>query len=794
MRKVLKVFCYLLGTIIVAGVAVIGTVYVLMKGSLPQLAGVVKVKGLSDQVIIERDSYGIPTISASSRIDVARALGFLHAQERYFQMDLMRRAAAGELSELFGSDAIEYDKKRRLHQFRSRSKEVINQFNPDEIAILNAYSEGVNLGINSLEVRPFEYIFLREAPAPWRPEDSLLVSYGLFFELQEEDGAPDIMRGYMKTLLPEPIYDFFVNNGTAWDSSIDGSRMPILPIPGVENFVYLKQFDEKEGSMTSSITDNVPLGGSNNWAVSGSRTIDGKGLVACDMHLRLATPNIWYRASFSYFDKNNEKISITGATLPGVPCMVIGSNQSIAWGFTNSFVDTTDIVIIKLDEADPAKYQTSSGPVSFEREWEMIHVKGKKPIPYEITKTIWGPVAKSLYFNQPYAIQWVAHRSDSINLSIMELERVKSTEEALKTIQKIKTPLLNFVVADSQGHIGWGLIGAIPKRQGFDGTTPVSYTEGDKKWTGLIIGDEFPSIMDPQSGYLWTANNRVIGKKSASWVNEEGYLNGIRAYQIGNRLKALPKATPKDMLDLQMDTEGLFFKRWQHLLIGILEKANSSSSDLVKLKALVKEWNNHSSHDSSAYYWIRRFRENVLQHILARFLSPCINACKNFTCMTRDFEEPVWVLVSQKPEYLINPKYGSWDDELLAYAQDMLDTDLEETKEVDELTWGGKTLLFMHHPFSRSISILQPYLDMPQECLSGDIYMPKVAGPHSGASQRMVVSPGNEYAGVFHAPGGQSGHPLSPNYSDGHEAWVKGHPSSFLPGETVNTLVLVPKG
>jgi penicillin amidase len=791
MKKNFKIFIYCISAFFLLLLVGLFAGYFLLRGSLPQTTGETAFPELSAPAVIERDALGIPTIYGITRIDVSRALGFVHAQERFFQMDLMRRAAAGELSELFGVNAVEFDKKRRLHQLRPHCERLFKHLSPEERSSLQAYAEGVNRGIQSLKARPFEYLFLMTEPSLWKPEDTLLVSFGLFFELQEDAGIPDLTRGYMKALLPGAVYNFFVNNGSAWDSALDGSKRSILPIPGPEHFHYLKSFDASNSKVSSSITDIVALGGSNNWAMSGHRTPDGKAIIACDMHLRLAMPNIWYRASFNYRDKYGKEIKVSGATLPGAPIMVIGSNGSVAWGFTNSFIDTTDLIIIKTDPHDSNKYVTLKGSMPFVKVVETINVKGADPIPFEITKTIWGPVSPETFFGDSLAIQWIAHREDSLNIRMLELEKARNARSALSMIKQIKIPLLNFIVADSKGNIGWTLAGAMPNRIGFDGTVPVSYADGTKRWQGIANPSDYPVLYNPPQQHICTANNRIIGSKWTSVINQEGYSNSIRAYQIQRKLDNIPKATPQNMLETQLDTEALFFERWQHLLVDLLEKAPSSEK-LTQLKETVKAWNKHSEVDSCGYYWIRRFREVTMQHVLARFLSPCLAAWPKFSHTSRDFEEPLWILVSQKPDYLINPAFGSWDKELLSYVQMMLEADLPQVGSIKNAAWGSKTVLTMQHPFSKVIPSLSHFLDMPHQPIAGDAYMPKVAGPREGASQRMVVSPGNEEQGIFHAPGGQSGHPLSIHYGDGHEAWVKGLPTPLLPGPTVERLVLRP--
>jgi penicillin amidase len=789
-KKIVKTSLYFFSGIALLALIAIISGFFILRGSLPILSGELKSAGLTAPVTIERDTLGIPTITGVNRQDVAQALGFLHGQERFFQIDLMRRAAAGELSELFGSAAIDIDKQRRLHQFRKKSKEILASFSPEEKAIIDAYTRGVNDGINSLSSRPFEYLILGLSPKNWDSEDSILASITLFFELQDDTGAPDLIRGYTKALLPESVYNFFIFNGSAWEAALDGSTRPILPIPPVEDFAYLKVYDKLK-EPESSITDVPKLGGSNNWAITGKHTADGKAIIACDMHLKLAEPNIWYRAALVYKDNSGNQVKIVGASLPGTPGMVIGSNGFIAWGWTNSFLDTTDLILIKRDETNSNRYMTVNGPTDFIHETETIYVKGADPVTFPIVKTIWGPVSNDKFFENQMAIQWVAHYKEAYNFKVLNLETSKSAAEALKNLRDVRVPVLNCVVADNEGHIGWMLAGSLPNRKGFDGTVPVFNDDGTKNWEGFADTSNYPVIYNPKDEYVWTANNRVLGTDWKIEINKEGYLNGIRAYKIRNKLHTLENGTPKDMLALQLDTDGEFMQRWQTLLLDVLNN-NPETERTKELKHVVESWDKHASINSSGYYWIHRFRELTTQHILARFLHPCFDAWPEFSKVKRDYEEPVWTIVSQKLDYLINPSYGSWQNELMAYVNQMLDKDLIGSKTIANLVWGDKTILNMQHPFTKVIPSLSNILDMPHQALPGDYFMPRLAGPQAGASQRFAVSPGKEEEGIFHSPGGQCGHPLSPHYSDLHEAWVKGEPTPLLSGATIETLVLKP--
>lgn len=765
--------------------------YSLLKGSLPQLSGTYPVSNLNHQVRIERDGRGIPSIHAGSRLDVAQALGFLHAQDRFFQMDLMRRASAGELSELFGARTLDFDKSRRFHQFRKRSQVMMENLPAVDRELLQAYTEGVNAGIKSLKVRPFEYLLLFSEPQPWLPEDTFLVCFGLFLQLQDPKGEISMARGYMKNMLPEDVYDFFVHNGSAWQASLDASYKPSLPIPPEDSFAYLLPSPQESIPSVDDIkkASEFHVGGSNQWAVQGSRSHDGNAMLACDMHLKLSLPGIWYRAGFIYPNASGDLVSVYGATLPGSPFMIIGSNQNIAWGYTNACINTTHLVLLDQDAQSNEGYKTPTGPQKLETEVEVIKIKGQDPFSYPIKKSLWGPVLNEEFFGHRVAVSWIAHDPACMNMNLIKFETVKNVDQALQVAKEVRVPVLNFMVADKEGHIGWTLIGGILERSGFEGNTPESLSDGTKKIQGYKDSNAYPSITDPSQEYLWTANNRQLGDEWVHVMGRTGFVNGMRAYQIHKNLSQANAFDAQKMLELQMNNEATFFDRWHSLMLDLLEQAQTTASR-QELKAIIEKWDHCCNSDSAAFYWIRNFRKIALHNIVSRLLAPCISAYPSFPLAYFDFEEPVWMIVSEKPAYLAASSFNNWHEELMSYIDEMIkDTPSSKLKEE---TWGKNAYLKMQHPMHESLPIFQEWLRMPHSHISGDYYVLRFHTSSEGASQRMVVSPGKEEQGIFQMPGGQSGHPLSPHFCDCHVDWLKGHPTPFLPGKTEHTLVLTP--
>src|SRR5438552_12329268 len=391
-RRLLR---YLGGIAVVALVAFAGTTgcdFLQMRGSLAQLDGEGAMPGATAAIVIERDALGIPTIIASSRADVARGLGSVHAQERFFQMDLARRRAAGELSELLGSAAITIDTRTRMLRLRARARRAIEVAVPEELAVLRAYVEGVNAGLNALAVKPPEYLALRMEPRPWSVEDCALVIASMFLTLQDSEGRRESRLAAVYATLPAPLADFITSSSSEWETPLVGGLHGVPPIPDAGLFDLRTAPPVAPPSNSRANADdgdrllawlsppaNDEARGSNSWAVAGRLTGDGGAIVANDMHLGLSTPNIWYRASMVWRDTRPRRL--TGVTLPGVPSLVAGSNGDLAWAFTNSVGDWSDLVILEHDPADPNRYRTPSGMLPVATVRETIEVKGGASVP-----------------------------------------------------------------------------------------------------------------------------------------------------------------------------------------------------------------------------------------------------------------------------------------------------------------------------------------------------------------------------------------------------------------------------
>ncbi len=823
-RRIGRALLVLLGLIVLAVVAGGLWLHHRIAASLPRLRGEVTMAGLGAPVTIERDALGVPTVRAATRLDTARGIGFLHAQDRFFQMDLLRREAAGELAELFGPFLQMHDENRRRHGCRALAAQVLAALTPPQRALLDAYVDGVNAGLQALGDKPFEYILLRAQPRPWQAADSILVIYAMYFDLHDWRTRVETDLGVVHDHVPAKVFDFVDPAGGEWDAPLEGGAFATPPIPGPEVLDRRQAGGPRAGTAAGAVSALTPdeaaalarraapetplpgwgwvdgeslfgRTGSNSWAVAGSHTADGHALLADDMHLGIQIPNIWYRASWAWRDPDGAARRVTGVTLPGAPLLVAGSTGRIAWGFTNSFVDAIDLVDLELDPGDPEVYRTPAGPQRFTHTTERIVVRGKPDEMFDVVRTIWGPVVDWDEHKRPRrAIAWTADHPAATNFQIFGMENAHNIDEAIEVAHASGIPPQNFVVADSSGRVGWTIIGQIPRRVGFTGQVPTSWADGTHRWDGWLRSDEVPKVVDPPSGRIWSANNRAVGPTGMALLGDGCYDLGPRARQIRDRLLALERATPRDMLAIQLDDQAIFLTHWHDLLLKTLTpeavRADPRRAEMRRL--LASTWTGRASIDSVAYRIVREFRDELEKQVFDSLTGLKEVPGVPFYLARRRFEGPLWELVTERPAHLLDPRYPSWDAQILAVA----DAELRHLEALGprlaDRTWGERNTMRVRHPLGMAVPFLGRWLDMKAVPLAGDLDMPKVVGETFSASERMAVSPGHEETGIFHMPVGESGNPLSPHYGDGHAAWVEGRPTPFLPGPPVDVLVLAP--
>jgi penicillin G amidase len=773
----------------------------LLAGSRPQANGSVRATGLSAAVTIVRDADGIPTITAGNRTDLAYALGYVHGQERFFQMDLQRRSAAGELAALVGPKALPVDESHRKHRFRALAKHVLASLPPRQRKLMDAYTAGVNAGLAHLAVRPWEYLLLGVKPKPWTDADTILTIDAMFFDLNEDGAdARELNIARLRAVLPKASTDFLLASSPRWEAPMQGGPTPAVPLPSASTFDLhasaLPKIALARGLRAVARSDAANTGiGSNGFAVGGALT-GGAALLANDPHLHLRVPNIWYRARLRYPDPSEPQrlLDLNGVTLPGAPALVIGSNGHIAWGFTNSTGDWMDWVRVIRNPKDPSRYKTPAGWATLTRHDETIHVKGAPDKHVVVEDTIWGPIMAKAPDGTPLALAWTAQDPRAVNINLLKLETATSVDQALAIAPTLGIPPQNLVVADAHGDIGWSIAGSvIPVRANFDPSAPADWSQPGTGWIGTAAPAQDPRIEDPTDSRIWTANQRIVSGAALALIGDGGYDQGARAQQIRDELLARDHFNPHCMLDIQLDDRALFLARWQKLLMSVLDAAHDPK--LAALKPFVADWQARAAVDSVGYRIVRMFHDEVRDNVLAPFSARASAKWKDFEWPTPAVGEyAAWTLVTQKPAWLLDPKYKDWNALLTESARQVADTLAKLPGPLKDKTWGRYNTAKIDNPLSVALpGWLARFFDMPHDALPGDNDMPRVLHSAFGASMRMDVQPGDEAHGIIEMPAGQSDNPLSPWFGRGHAAWVRGQPTPLLPGPAKYRLTLHPR-
>jgi penicillin G amidase len=776
LRRAGQVFaCLLLLLLLVAG-----WVAWRLHASLPRLDGTLEISGLAAPVTVERDALGIPTLVAANLDDAVRAQGFVHAQDRFFQMDLTRRAAAGELAALFGARAVDADKKLRAAQRRHAAAGLLASSSDAVRRRVEIYTEGVNAGLAALGAPPPEYVLLRARPQPWRPEDTYLALLS-FYDVLSFNHRMERPLGVMAATLPAALFDFLTPSTSRWDAPLvetdDGGYQP-APVPGPEVL-------DLRGAAPVSIERDIvrPTGlalGSNNWAVSGAHTDDGRSILANDPHLGLRVPHVWHRIRL---DVAGRQVSGVGA--PGLPGVVIGSNGDLAWGATNSFADQTDLVVVEVDPDDPTRYRTPEGWEPFDAHDETIEVHGGAPQALTVRWTRWGPVEDEDWLGRPLVVRSTVHEPGGLDFALFDLWQATTIEEAVAIIDRWRGPSQNWLLADAGGRIAWVVNGPIPRRQGFDGKVPVSWAGGDVSWVGERAG---PRLIDPPSGLLYTANGRTVPQDPDPLTHV--WMHSGRVNRISARLARETVWDEAELRAIQLDVRSAY-NDFAVDVIAEAVPADDPDPTLRRMRELAQSWDGTAGLDEAGFVVVAEVTDALLDGVLEPLLAPAAAADERFVFDWALADEPVRRLLEERPQHLVPPPYATWPEFLRAVVESVA-SDLASRPGGVERTWAETRTVEIRHPLG-GLPLIGREFNMPPTPLPGWAGTVRAQTKRYGASMRMVVSPGREERGLLHMPTGESGHFLSPHYADQQEAWVEGLPTPFLPGAPVDTLTLLPR-
>ena len=791
---------------------------------LPSLDGEVELPDLRNLVTVDRDSWGIPWIQASSLEDLATAQGYVVAQDRLWQMDLLRRAAAGELSEIFGKVALDVDRENRTLGLRVASEAAAARMDPLARRVLEAYARGVNRYIDERRGRlPIEFTVLRYEPRAWTPTDTFLISAYMWKTLTTTWKAKLNRARIMAIVGPERAHDLFVvdspldhyivgapelhlrpvsdappDDSPAMAFSIAGpaprnrASEPDPPIGWRSTRDFLSQFEEQ----TSEII------GSNNFVVSGDHTASGKPILANDTHLAFSMPGIWYILHLTAPGWNVE-----GFTFPGSPLIVIGHNDDIAWGFTNSNAAVQDLYAETLNPANPLEYLVNGNWVKASTRREVIHVKGEDDDILDVVLTRHGPIVSRDAPEEgahAYALRWTATEPGALDFSYPLLGYAKNFSEFLQLIHKIAGPGQNGVYADKNGNIGYAVGAWIPIRKSGNGALPVEGSTDAGDWTGYIPPDELPKAFNPEGGVIATANARTVGPGYKYFFTDRwaGPERTARLYEL---LAGRKDLRPSDANAVQNDIVSVPDNFLARHLIDASDKSPPKDPRTQSFINRLKTWDGRASADSVETSFVEYTRHALMANLLRPYLVGDPSQYELWEPAS-EYNEVWWRdkdflanVLQDRPSAWLPKQFHSYEELLMESADEAIQSLSAARPDGDpaHANWGKLHLLEMLHPLGQS-GVLRDFLSIGPIEQGGTIDTIRAMGYRHGPAMRFVADLSDFDQSLMEIPAGESGQYSSPHYRDQFPEWFAGRgiPAPFSPAAEARVrahrLMLVP--
>jgi penicillin amidase len=793
LRTVLRAFFYLLALILaVTSVAAWWLIY----RPLPKMEGSEMLPGLSQEVTVDRDRWGVPHITAASVTDLAEAQGYVMAQDRLWQMDLLRRASRGQLSEILGPAALRVDRQFRLLGFSQAAERDYAHLDPETKGIVEAYARGVNVFIERHRGSlPLEFTLLHYKPLPWKATDTFVISGYMYQtltstwmrELNRQKVTERVGTDRAKDLFsPGAQFDHFVIGDP--DVTNDGSHGTRLNTDSdddddddddVQPDTVLKAGlpgDSDAPDLTSSFAPSVAAFlqrsssairqglGSNNWVVSGDHTATGKPLLANDTHLELAIPPIWYEVHLTAPGWN-----VKGFTLPGAPMVVIGHNDKIAWGFTNNGADVQDLYIETFNPANPIEYLVNGTWTKAEVRDEVIRVKGQTDQHLTVTLTRHGPVMLR-EGNRGYAMRWTATEPGGLSNSYNWLGKARNWEEFRNAMRRVWGPGQNAVYADVHGNIGYIMAARVPLRKKGHGEVPVPGDTDAYEWTGYIPFEQLPQAVNPDSGFIVTANARVVGPNYKPYLTDR-WEEPYRTARIFELLHDRHDLRPQDMLKVQTDAYSYPHVFLAEQLLAAERAAQPKDSRAKKLIENLKDWNGIADANSPEVSFLQSVRRCALDILLEPYLGKDTGL---YQWRSMSFLQTV---LTDRPAKWLPDTYKNYD-EVLAAAADRAVGMLEQeshSSRVQDWAWKQFDSLDMLHPLGRQ-GTLKTLLSISNKPQSGTAYSVRAATKTHGPAMRFVANLANWDESILLLPVGQSGQFGSSHYTDQFAYWYEGKP------------------
>ena len=777
--SLLRILLWIFAAVLLILVGGIAYAWFVTQAALPQLDGRLQARGLSAAVAVTRDAHGVPTIDAETLEDVFFAQGYVTAQDRLWQMDVMRRFGAGELAEILGEDLLKLDREQRILGLRAAAQKSLAMASARDRSYYEAYARGVNAYILARGSKlPIEFRILGYKPKAWQPEDSVVVAnsmvkdlnYHYFYDALDHEKI-------LAKLGPELTADLFVNR--SWHDRPPTVMRENLKESGNGNGD--SNDDEDDDAPDNSVThtsipqqaparaEGLPVNGSNDWVVSGAHTVTGKPLLSNDMHLGHQMPNLWYEAHL-----RADALDVAGVTLPGMPYVIVGHNQRIAWGFTNVGPTVTDVYIENFN-ADGA-YQTPGGWVQPEHRTEVIHVKGKPDVTVDVKITRHGPVITELVPGEtrPLALRWTLY--DGLHIPFFDVNTAQNWEEFQRAFSALDAPGQNVVYADVDGNIGYHTTGRVPIRASGDGSLPVSGADNAHEWNSFIPFEKLPSVYNPPSGIIATANGRITPDNYSNPVSME-WEAPWRTARIYHVLESGRQFSAADMLALQTDVHSEADLYAAERFVYAVDHAAKPSARAKQAADLMRSWDGRMLASSAA----PTIAQNSTRELRRLLLEPKLGSAPAnddaaLSWKTYSWEmRSVWLenILLHRPKRWLPEKYPNYD-ELLTAAVDAAVNGPEVPKDLASWRWGAFNAVEIQHPILGKIPGIRAWSGPGLQDQSGSGYTVKAVSRHHGPSERFTANLADLDQSTLNIVTGQGGNFLSPYYMDQWKAWYEG--------------------
>jgi penicillin G amidase len=763
------------------GVGAFGLWHQLFRRPLARTSGRLRLRGLEAPIDVLRDRWGVPHIRSRGPLDLAFAIGLCHGQDRLWQLEFFRRATAGRLSEFGGADALPLDRLTRTLGMQRAAAREVDRIGTQLRARLDAYAAGINASIENAPALPIEYQILRLEPEPWTVSDLLasakLMVLGLSTNWEMELYRAQLVRDAGPELAErlEPRYP---------------RANPIVVEPG-------RAYAGRGGDLAAqiaSVKDAIGLtthaAGSNNWVVSGERSVTGRPLLACDPHLSTTMPGLFYQADLACADYR-----VWGGTLPHSPDPVYCQTRYAAWGFTNTMADTQDLFVERFNADDARLYELKGEWLSAEVVREEIHVKGRStPETLDVTITHHGPIvneALGVEDEEPLALAWTTLQYPLLTDASYGCARAKNHRELLAAAGEHTSPPLNMLWADAEGNIGYQLIGKVPIRKGGSPDVPKPGWTGEFEWDGTVLYEDLPSVINPAEGFLVTANNRIVGDDYPHHITSE-WLDGYRARRIEDLLGERQRHSLEDFGRMQTDVYSFPGIETVHRLSRIHPRTQRETRAIERLKS----WDGRLDPDTVAGTIYQAFTLTFARTVaavairdpklVARYLNesevgllPVISSPWRFHARLLelwDEGDRSWFASATHPEG------RSWDDVALETLSQALDGLAQRFgTDPDRWRWGKVHGIDFSHPFGEANELFRRIFSRSVQAGGGSEtivqngYAP--TAPFRGVwgpVYRMLADLGEPRRSRWQGSTGQSGQPGSRHYDDLMSDWLDG--------------------